>query len=60
MRLYISGRLTETRHLMRRSMLLTEIGCDAPTEVGQAISKKQLVGQVRKEGFSDWDESSCI
>lgn len=41
-------------------MLLTEIGCDAPTEVGQAISKKQLVGQVRKEGFSDWDESSCI
>lgn len=48
---------------MRRSMqvlLLAEIGCDALTEVGQATSEKQLVGQVRKERFSDWNESSCV
>lgn len=41
-------------------LLLTEVRCDTLTEVGQATSEKQLVGQVRKERSSDWNESSCI
>lgn len=43
-----------------QELLLAEIGCDALTEVGQATSEEQLVGQVRKERFSDWNESSCV